>query len=291
MLDNWRLFRTPFAPGDAARMTDATAAAEPADAEDAFTEDQSVIWDEDIYPNLHEHRIPDCGAPYPDGLRDPLSHELIDTARWFLVWLVNGFWSPASLARLERVWQWRKFDLLDWLRPIELLLRRLLLIEALGLILSQALPPVRPRSAKGQAGKQASRPKPPFDPDYPETWRVSFSAIPGRPSSGSRRPRRRLPPIDLDRVRCHPITPLRYRRVMHNAVPLALRLEAVIRVTLDPASYARRLALRLQRTRNPNASLLITPRRRDFPRPAPRDALRAAGERGAVLHHAWWSSA
>jgi hypothetical protein len=267
---------------------------DPADptARPAGPEDEGVVWDHDIYPNLYEHRIPECGAPYPGGLKDPASNDLIDAARWFLAFLVNTFWSPASLARLEQVWQWRKFDLLDWLCPIELLLRRLLLIEALGLILSQALPAVPPAPAKGQTGKQAaSRPKPPFDPDHPETWRVSFNAVPARPSSGSRRPRRRLPPIDLDRVRCHPITPLRYRRVMHNAVPLALRLEAAIRVMLDPASYARRLALRLQRTRNPNTSLLIIPRRRDFPRPAPRDALRAAGERVAALHHAWWSSA
>jgi hypothetical protein len=115
--------------------------------------------------------------------------------------------------------------------------------------------------------------------------------IPARSSAGSRRLRRRLPPVNPHHIKGQPVTPLRYRRVMHNAVPLALRLEAVIRVTLDPARYARRLALRLQRRRNPNASLLVAPRSRSFPRPAPRDALFAAGERGAALHHEWWSSA
>ena len=139
-------------------MTDAddTAANEPAAAPESaspqpdtllgwpLSEDLSqIIYDEDVYPNLYERRIPECGAPWPDGLGDPLSRDLVDTARWFLFFLVNTFWSPASLARLEWVWQWRKFDFLDCLRPIELLLRRLLLIEALGLILSQALPPVR----------------------------------------------------------------------------------------------------------------------------------------------------
>ena len=153
--------------------------------------------DVDIYPNLYEERIPDCGAPYPDGLNDPISRNLVDTARWFLFWLVNGFWSPASLARLEQVWQWRKFDFLDWLRPVELLLRRLLLIEALGLIVSQALPPPRPSRAR-KAGKAdaVARPKPPFDPDYPETWRVSFACIPRAPSPGRPRQRRRLPPAN-----------------------------------------------------------------------------------------------
>jgi hypothetical protein len=79
--------------------------------------------------------------------------------------------------------------------------------------------------------------------------------------------------------------------VLCPSIPLARRLEAVIRVTLDPGKYARRLALRLQRRRNPNVSLLIIPRHRPFPVPAPREALLVAGERGAALHHAWWSSA
>jgi hypothetical protein len=101
------------------------------------------------------------------------------------------------------------------------------------------------------------------------------------------RARRRLPPINPDRFRGDPVTPLRYRRVLHDPVPLALRLEAAIRVTLDPGKYARRLALRFQRRRNPNASLLVIPPRRPFPRPAPRETLLVAGERAAALHHAW----
>lgn len=246
-----------------------------------------IIHDEDVYPNLYEQRIPDCGAPYPQGLSDPIAHDLIDTARWFLSLLTSTFWSPASLARLEHVWQWRKFDFLDWLRPIELLLRRLLLIEALGLILSQALPPLRPVRA-GNKPASVSRSKPAFDGDYPETWRVSFTCVPAPASAGSRR---RLPPANPHPVRGEPEWPLRYRRVLHSAVPLALRLEAAIRVTLDPGKYARRLALRLQRRRNPNASLLVIPRRRPFPRPAPRETLALAGERAAHFHHAWWSSA
>ena len=172
-------------------------------------------------PNLYERRIPECGAPWPDGLGDPLSRQIWSIpARWFLFFLGQHLLvALASLARLEWVWQWRKFDFLDCLRPIELLLpfRRLLLIEALGLILSQALPPVRARAGKKPAS--VSRPKPAFDADYPETWRVSFTCVPAPATVGSRRPRRLLPPINPDRVRCHPITPLRYRRALHPAVP------------------------------------------------------------------------
>jgi hypothetical protein len=269
-------------------MTDAseTSKQETPASPDGFCE---IVDEEDIYPNHHEFRIPDCGAPYPDGLNDPGSRDLVDTARWFLSSLLVTFWSPAALARLETVWQWRKFDFLDWLRPIELLLRRLLLIEALGLLLSQALPPLR----SGSSGKVAPRPRPApsFDPDYPETWRVCFTVIPPVRSASRQRTRRRLPPVHPRHIRGQPQWRLRSRRVLHGSVPLALRLEAVIRVTLEPGKYARRLALRLQRRRNPNLSLLIIPRARPFPRPAPREALLVAGDRAAALHHAWWSSA
>ena len=248
-----------------------------------------VINEEDIYPNVIERRIPDCGAPYPDGLADPLAPDLIDTARWFLSWTIDAFWSPATLARLGCVWQWRKFDFLDWLRPVELLLRRMLLIEAITLIISQVLPPRIAATAKSARPVRAA--KPAFDADYPDTWRVSFRTVPSAPRGGARRCRRQLPPIDPDHFPGDPVTPLRYRRTMHNAWPLALRLEAAIRVVLDPARYARRLALRLRGRRNPNVSFLIIPRRRPFPRPAPRETLLAAGERAAALHHAWWSSA
>lgn len=231
-----------------------------------------IAHDEDIYPNLYEHRIPDCGAPWPEGLNDPNSRNILDAVRWFLSCLTDTFWSPASLARLERVWQSRKFDFLDWLRPIELLLRRLLLIEALGLILSQALPPLRAARA-GKKGAVA-RPKPPLDPDHPETWRVSFTCVPRPPSPDTRRRRRgRLPPAHPEPHYGERPWRLRSRRVMHSALPLALRLEAAIRVTLDPGKYARRLALRLQRRRNPNTSFLIIPHARPFPRPAPRERL------------------
>jgi hypothetical protein len=224
------------------------------------TDDPEYGWD--------EIRVPVTGPPYPEGMADPLAAQLIDTARDFLHWLVWRIWSPARLMKFGKIWQWQKFDLLEKLRPIELLLRRMLLIEAITLIISQTLPlsaASRPRRA-GSRNPAA----PDYDPARPEAWRVSFRVVPPSRQARHDRPRRSLPPIDFDLRPGEPRTPLRYRRVLHNAVPVALRLEAALRVVLDPMTYARRLALLLNRRRNPNVSLLIIPARQ-CGRPWPRD--------------------
>ncbi len=91
----------------------------------------------------------------------------------------------------------------------------------------------------------------------------------------------------LTSPRCRRSTPIaaaanRRRRCafagcLHNATPLALRLEAAIPVVLDPMKSAPRLALRLRRG-NPKISLLLIPGRSY--RRGPRDALLSSGSRG-----------
>jgi hypothetical protein len=97
-----------------------------------LTDDPDHAWD--------EFRVPLSGSPCPEGMADPLAPQLIDTARYFLNSMMGSQWSPARLMRFGQIWQWQKFDLLDWLRPIELLLRRMLLIEAITLIRPLAFP-------------------------------------------------------------------------------------------------------------------------------------------------------
>jgi hypothetical protein len=237
-----------------------------------------------------ETRVPETGPPYPEWRRDSLTPQLLDTARDLLNWIVKGVWGPASYALHGQIWHWKKFELLDWLRPLELLLRRMLLIEAFALAGSQTLP--RPQARKTKAASasdaQAPRPmqeKPPFDPARPDTWRVAFIALPGRSRSG---PHRRLPPANPDRPFREKAPAKRYRRKLVSALPLARRLEAAIRVINDPLPYVRRLAFRLQRGRTASATRLIIPSSRKFR--FARDALAASGERTAHLANAYWSS-
>ena len=259
-----------------------------------------------------DNRLPDDGGPpYPPGLNDPLSADLIDGARYLLRFVFHTFWdSPKWMAWVGSVWQWRKFEFLDWLRPVELLLRRLVMIEALSLLASQALPP-RTLKAEPKAGPKAEneaakapspdrkpKPEPVFDRHNSESWKVSFHVIPRGPRLSLRR---RYPPApDIRRYQEEQDylgfekKPLRYRRVLHPMLPLAKRLEAVIRVVTNPAPFARRAAFRLRARASLNADWLLVdpPRPR---RPLATDALRRARDRirelyGAVyeLH---WSSA
>lgn len=248
-----------------------------------------------------ETRLPeDCGPPYPAGLLDPLSPDLIDSARYLLVFLLNIFRSPKLIASSAQTWQSRKFQLLDWLRPLELLLRRLLLVEALSLLVSQALPPRNLRAGKDAAAakaqtKAATRRAPlSCDPDRPETWNVSFQVIPCAPRPGRRRypANPNLPP--LKSYFCCDELKARDRRVLHPTLPLARRLEAVIRVVVNPAPFARRLAFRLRARANPNAELLLVDHHRSR-RPMLTDALQSARDRAAELFcpvwEMFWSSA
>jgi hypothetical protein len=255
---------------------------------------------EDYDPWFREEtRVPETGSPFPDWTRDPLTPQLIDTARDLLFCIVRGVWGPASYALQRQVWQWRKFELLDWLRPLELLLRRMLLIEAFALAGSQTLPRPRARKATRQAQSSAAAPesdaaqtRPPasfdparFDPARPDTWRVAFTALPARSRSG---PHRELPPVQPDRGFREEVWAKRYRRKLVPALPLARRLEAAIRVINNPLPYVRRLAFRLRRGRTASATRLVIPRSRRFRFAT--DALAASGNRAAHMASVFWSS-
>jgi hypothetical protein len=241
-----------------------------------------------------ETRVPETGPPYPGWARDGLTPQLIDTARDLLHWIVRGVWGPASYALQGRIWQWKKFELLDWLRPLELLLRRMLLIEAFALAGSQTLPRSRVRAAQAAPGPSAPSPAPrpkrasaPFDPAHPETWRVSFNALPSQ-SFGSRGPRKPLPPVQPHRGFREEAVANRFRRRLWSSLPLARRLEAAIRVINNPLPFVRRLAFRLQRGRARSAIRLVIPGSRKFR--FARDALALSGNRGAQLADAFWGS-
>jgi hypothetical protein len=127
---------------------------------------------------------------------------------------------PALIACLQLVIGARRRELLDWLRPIEALLRRLLFLEAQELRIAPA-----PRRPPHPRLRHLITP----DPQKPETWPAHFRAFETRTQ---RRPA---------------TMPTRQSSGLYNAFTLAERWEAALRVVDNPARYARRLAARLAR--------------------------------------------
>ena len=164
---------------------------------------------------------------------------LWEAARYALRWLVQMFGSPVEIAELGVLAPREHSDMLSWLRPLEGLVRALLLIMA-----AEAAR-VENRGPSRRAPQRPARHVVEQNPERSEDWRVSFRAMRGnaRPS----RPRRQT------------------TRAIPSAWPIAERLEAVIRVLENPKAYARRLAVRLNTRRDRVDRMLARP-----PEPAPR---------------------
>ena len=173
------------------------------------------------------------GAPTPFDDDDTSPPALWDAARYALRWLVNLFGSPAEMAGLEVLAPRERMDVLGWLRPLEALVRALLVIRA-----AEMPAPIR-RTPRAKRSPPRSRQMVEHDPDKPESWRVSFRAVPAPPGLGSGRyaPGAELP----------------------SAWPLAERLEAVIRVLENPDPFARRLVGRLRAEPGQSPRILCPP--------------------------------
>jgi len=185
----------------------------------------------------------------PSGLRWPDAGDILVHCRDLIVFIMGRFGTPTELLAQTSVKQSRKFDILDWLRPVELMLRRLLMIEAIALAATLIL---KPTSAATQTPNPPQRPQPtPLDAENCEHWRACFSfALAPDQRTTPTHTRYHLPAM-RGGLRA------RDRDVMHATTPLALRLEAAIRVALDPASAIKRLALRLKREAAPDIRRLL----------------------------------
>jgi hypothetical protein len=137
------------------------------------------------------------------------------------------FDSPRTLACLQLVVAARRDDILAWLRPIEQLIRRLLLLEA------QSLPPAQNPAPAPRAKAPRKRRLITLDPEAPQTWPAHF-----RLAQTARKP---------------PANPLRRacKRAdnagLYPSFALAERWQAVLRVAENPARYVLRAAAFLKR--------------------------------------------
>ncbi len=145
-------------------------------------------------------------------------------------WIVALFGAPLALAEQLLLVRKTRRELLEWLGPVEAVVRRLLLLKALAAPKPNCPPP---RASAGRLVTAfADRPIADFDPDSTK-WRVRFCVMPlgalhrkgGDTESGDKS-----------------------GGVNFNALPLARRIEALRRVLENPEPAIARLA-RLLATR------------------------------------------
>lgn len=201
---------------------------------------------------------------------------LWETARWFMRWLVALCGNPCALVAVRHLSRRERRNVRFWLRPVEAMVRRLLIAEAAQI--AQTLKPAPERT-----GRKGRRPVPGLsrgaparpDPEDSTSWQVRFS-VGGHSRAGASTARNRFHPrvaslgSDADvlalarlalsaeqhRYRRHLAEALSTERQEHLSVPLrpaenpwplARRIEALIRVLENPIPHARRLARRLAR--------------------------------------------
>jgi hypothetical protein len=216
----------------------------------------------------------------------PNSSSLWHIADEMLRLMITALGGPGSLAAHERISRKTRRSVLDWLEPLETLVRKLLLVEAAKL----------PRPAERRDTKRTltlalikswQRRKKPrraiVEPNRPSTWRVTFRlAIPRDPalrkrhepeiSARVRAVGRPMLVRDIHRdqaaaARKTMLTARKIKRASNALLRLAQRFEAVRRVIADPAPHAERLARALFRKRKSAApaaqrlALIPAPRR------------------------------
>lgn len=178
-------------------------------------------------------------------MNEPTRQRYAPIALWrvasrLLVTLFNLFGEPQDLAFKHTVVA-RDYKLIcNWLRSVEALFRKLLLIEA-SYYAHEAAQTSRRANAKRQRREMT------FYPEQPEAWRVTFRTS-WRACNRTRGAIGRQEAIGTPA----PTT-------FHSAWPLAERFEALLRVHNDPAPYAKRLARQLYATPHCIASIIEEP--------------------------------
>jgi hypothetical protein len=181
----------------------------------------------------------DIAAP-PDQTLAPLW----DRARARFARAVAAIGAPAAIAALRALTPALRRAVLDWLAPLERIVRALLLAQAATI--ARAWPLSLPSAAAKRKAGAAPAPSRALDRSSPETWPARFALSPPRDP-------RRVPDARAPRIRAlwgppppppppPPTRAPRPRSEADGAFRLALRLEAVRRVLADPAPHALRLA-------------------------------------------------
>jgi|CXWL01.1.fsa_nt_gi hypothetical protein len=167
--------------------------------------------------------------------------DLWSTLRDYIVSAFYIMGSPLVLAELGWVRMEKYIGSRNWLFRCEELFRRLLFVDALELGREQLASTSRHRAARRM------RPAPPaFNIEHPESWRVSFNLLSGKPSA-TRATYKRKPPVNWNTTAC--------------VYPIARRLEALVRAFNAPDRHVRRMARLIARQRAAIAARFARPTR------------------------------
>lgn len=201
--------------------------------------------DDDPYWHQSDARLAEYHPPKPEGLTWDDAFYVLIHARDLLTFIFARFWSPAAIGKLTHVTKTRRREFLDWLRPVELMLRRLLFIEASALAATltpaaqeaKAPASIRPATSAPSAPGPAIDDAPPRS-DLPQDWAASFRVS---PTASVTSPNGNAPARGgVTHIKTEAL-----HEDLYPARPLALRLEALVRVVVDPMRYVRRLSTQL----------------------------------------------
>lgn len=155
-----------------------------------------------------------------------------------MITLFNLFGEPQELARQHSMSANDHKLASNWLRCVEALFRKLLLIEASHY--EHHVTQEKPRQRAKRERREMA-----FFPESPQAWRVTFRSYRRLPAGKPRGTRiARSCRLEAGGTR------------FHSAWPIAERFEALLRVHDNPAPYAKRLARRLYA--NPERIAAIT---------------------------------
>lgn len=235
------------------------------------------------------------GWSRPSPMQDRTLPDFLAAARTLFLSFIAAFPdTPGDYAVHPGIWRWLMRERLRWVRPLERLARRIVLIEALALLVNQMLPRRSAKARKPEAKRKASPRKPWDRTSEPETWSVSFRTVTSRRIDRRIRKRKKWPteheqllmPEGSDFIGKNG----EFARVLLDAGPLARRLEALRRVLVDPAKTARRLAWRFARVKREAVVLTLSPPRGPRNLPLGTDVTEAADRRCIELASGWFGS-
>lgn len=188
------------------------------------------------------------------------SRVLWRAARFLMRGLMSALGAPEEIAQRGLLTRRARAEILAWLRPVEALLRRLLLVRAAALA-PELAPPCAQRAAKK---RERARQLVAQDLLHAADWRVRFRMLSAFPAASPDKTYNEsvyaavwsrvaageslylvLKSLNPEERARYGADCARPKTIAGDPWPLAERAEAVLRVLADPTPFARRLAQRL----------------------------------------------